>query len=288
MKKRGIHQLDAVIVTHADQDHAGGLQAVIEQIPVKHFIFNGTTSGKEKFDQLLDTVAQRQISPFAIQQGMIYRPDQETALYFISPERSEWIDPSEGVPVLENQNGESVVFVLEMSGVSMLFTGDMEAATEQDVLYDIQDGSLAYSFQLENQDAKMKVQKKGMGTSVLPEWMGRSAEIDQINVSSTSGSVSPLRTPRISIDVLKVAHHGSKTSSTEAWLQYWNPKAALISAGVNNTYGHPNPGVMSRLEAAGSQIYRTDQMGEVQIRVKDGKLETRYKLMQEDEDREGI
>ncbi|MBR2563517.1 MAG: ComEC/Rec2 family competence protein [Paenibacillus sp.] len=288
LKKRGIHQLDAVIVTHADQDHAGGLQAVIEQIPVKHFIFNGTTSGKEKFDQLLDTVAQRQISPFAIQQGMIYRPDQETALYFISPERSEWIDPSEGVPVLENQNGESVVFVLEMSGVSMLFTGDMEAATEQDVLYDIQDGSLAYSFQLENQDAKMKVQKKGMGTSVLPEWMGRSAEIDQINVSSTSGSVSPLRTPRISIDVLKVAHHGSKTSSTEAWLQYWNPKAALISAGVNNTYGHPNPGVMSRLEAAGSQIYRTDQMGEVQIRVKDGKLETRYKLMQEDEDREGI
>ncbi|WP_167350893.1 hypothetical protein [Paenibacillus amylolyticus] len=52
----------------------------------------------------------------------------------------------------------------------------------------------------------------------------------------------------------------------------------MISAGVNNTYGHPNPGVMERLEATGSDIYRTDQMGEVQMRVKDGKIDVRYKL----------
>ncbi|QZN75457.1 hypothetical protein [Paenibacillus sp. DR312] len=53
----------------------------------------------------------------------------------------------------------------------------------------------------------------------------------------------------------------------------------MISAGVNNTYGHPNPGVMERLEAAGSDIYRTDQMGEVQMRVKDGEIAIRYKLV---------
>lgn len=275
LKKRGIHQLDAVIVTHADQDHAGGLQAVLEQIPVKRFIFNGTTSGKEKFDQLLDTAVQRQIPLFAIHQGMTYKPDSETALYFISPER-RGPNPTGDVPVLENQNGGSVVFLLEMAGSSMLFTGDMEAATEQNVLYDIQDGSLANSFQ-------QGVQKSGRTVPdsetniVVPEWMGSLADNGRDHSSSTVVTVPRLQS-HLSIDVLKVAHHGSKTSSSEAWLQYWNAKVALISAGVNNTYGHPNPDVMKRLEAVGSQIYRTDQMGEVQMSVKDGEISVRYKL----------
>ncbi|PYY27521.1 ComE operon protein 3 [Paenibacillus illinoisensis] len=88
-----------------------------------------------------------------------------------------------------------------------------------------------------------------------------------------------LTTTRAVVDVLKVAHHGSKTSSTEAWLQYWSAQSAVISAGANNTYGHPNPGVLERLEAVGSQIYRTDQMGEIQMRIKDGKIDVRQKLI---------
>ncbi|MEI2280912.1 ComEC/Rec2 family competence protein [Paenibacillus polysaccharolyticus] len=275
LKKRGIHQLDAVIVTHADQDHAGGLQAVLEQISVKRFIFNGTTSGKEKFDQLLDTAVQRQIPLFATHQGMTYKPDSETALYFISPERSG-PNPTGDLPVLENQNGGSVVFLLEMAGTSMLFTGDMEAATEQDVLYDIQDGSLATSFQQDVQKSGRTVADSETNI-VVPEWMGSLAENGRDHRSSTVVTVPRLQS-HLSIDVLKVAHHGSKTSSSEAWLQYWNAKSALISAGVNNTYGHPNPGVMKRLEAVGSRIYRTDQMGEVQMSVKDGEISVRYKL----------
>ncbi|WP_342552141.1 ComEC/Rec2 family competence protein [Paenibacillus sp. FSL R7-0652] len=244
LKKRGIHQLDAVIATHADQDHAGGLQAVLEQIPVKRFMFNGTTSGKEKFDQLIHTAVERQIPLFAIRQGMIYKPDQETSLYFVSPDFSDELDDmSGGVPFHENQNAASVVFLLEMAGTSMLFTGDMDAAAEQDVLYAIQDGSLA------------------------------------VPMSDHTGQ--DFQGGGISIDILKVAHHGSKTSSSDAWLRYWNAKAALISAGVNNTYGHPNPGVMQRLEATGSRIYRTDQMGEVQMRVKDGRVDVRYKLTED-------
>nr|WP_282446229.1 ComEC/Rec2 family competence protein [Paenibacillus silvae] len=243
LKKRGIHQLDAVIATHADQDHAGGLQAVLEQIPVKRLMFNGTTSGKEKFDQLLDTATQRQIPLFAIRQGMAYKPDRETTLHFLSPEPDGLPDSSGEIPVYENQNAASVVFLLEMAGTSMLFTGDMDAATEQDVLYAIQDGSLA---------------EASMGLRPL-------------------SSSSP-----ISIDVLKAAHHGSKTSSSDAWLQYWNAKAALISAGVNNTYGHPNPEVMKRLEQEGSRIYRTDKMGEVQMKVKNGAVEVRYKLVKDE------
>ncbi|MCM3133918.1 ComEC/Rec2 family competence protein [Paenibacillus polysaccharolyticus] len=279
LKKRGIHQLDAVIVTHADQDHAGGLQAVLDQIPVKRLMFNGTTSGKEKFDQLLNTAIQRQIPLFAIHQGMTYQPDRETSLYFISPERNGPVNPSGGVPTLENQNGESVVFLLDMAGSSLLFTGDMEAATEQNILYDIQDGSMLASFQQGVQKSGRTVPNGETNIGVVPEWMDGIADNGRNHSSSTATSISRLQS-HISIDVLKVAHHGSKTSSSEAWLQYWNAKSALISAGVNNTYGHPNPGVMKRLEATGSQIYRTDQMGEVQVRVNDGKIDVRHKLIQ--------
>ncbi|CAM4235656.1 ComEC/Rec2 family competence protein [Paenibacillus xylanexedens] len=264
LKKRGIHQLDAVIVTHADQDHAGGLQAVLEQIPVKRFMFNGTTSGKDNFDKLLDTAMERKIPLYAIQQGMSYKAGKETILHFIAPDLAHMdVNESDNLPVSEHQNHDSVVFLLEMAGASMLFTGDMDAAAEQDLLYMIQDGSLAAQFAQKGADI-------GVTEGVVQRVLTRPLQIDSNDASAAS----------VSIDVLKVAHHGSKTSSTEAWLQYWNAKTAVISAGVNNTYGHPNPGVMERLEATGSDIYRTDQMGEVQMRVKDGKIDVRYKLVE--------
>ncbi|WP_339178097.1 ComEC/Rec2 family competence protein [Paenibacillus sp. FSL R5-0701] len=263
LKKRGIHQLDAVIVTHADQDHAGGLQAVLEQIPVKRFMFNGTTSGKENFDKLLNTAMERKIPLYAIQQGMSYKADKETSLHFIAPDLAHMdVNVSSSLPVSEHQNHDSVVFLLEMAGASMLFTGDMDAAAEQDLLYMIQDGSLAAQFEHKGADI-------GVTEGVVQRVLTRPLQVDSKDASAAAS---------VSIDVLKVAHHGSKTSSTEAWLQYWSAKTAVISAGVNNTYGHPNPGVMERLEATGSDIYRTDQMGEVQIRVKDGKIDIRYKL----------
>ena len=61
--------------------------------------------------------------------------------------------------------------------------------------------------------------------------------------------------------VLKVAHHGSRTSSTPALLAAVRPSVALVSVGARNRYGHPDAGVLARLAAAGADIYRTDQHG---------------------------
>ncbi len=71
--------------------------------------------------------------------------------------------------------------------------------------------------------------------------------------------------------VLKVAHHGSNTSTTPRFLDAVNPAIAIISAGKDNPYGHPAPAVMERLEAAvGAQnVYRTDSQGDVEV-VSDG------------------
>lgn len=73
--------------------------------------------------------------------------------------------------------------------------------------------------------------------------------------------------PPGSISVMKVAHHGSRYSTGEEWLQYWNPLSAVASAGATNSYGHPHPDVLSRLTQAETAVWRTDRDGEVRFRV---------------------
>lgn len=65
--------------------------------------------------------------------------------------------------------------------------------------------------------------------------------------------------------VLKVAHHGSMSSSSQAILDLVNPKIALIGVGKNNLHGHPNKEVIERIENYGAKIYRTDNNGEISI-----------------------
>ena len=62
-------------------------------------------------------------------------------------------------------------------------------------------------------------------------------------------------------DILKVAHHGSKNSTSEDFLRITKPKIAIISCGKANRYGHPHKEVLERLKAGGSQIRRTDEEG---------------------------
>jgi len=64
-------------------------------------------------------------------------------------------------------------------------------------------------------------------------------------------------------DILKVAHHGSKTSSTKEFLEAVKPNTAVIGVGKNNNFGHPNKSVLERLKRLGCRIYRTDESGEI-------------------------
>ena len=73
------------------------------------------------------------------------------------------------------------------------------------------------------------------------------------------------------IDVLKVGHHGSKTSSDKKFIDEIKPKYSIISVGKNNRYGHPNKEVLDTLND--SKIYRTDQDGSIMFRIKKDKLQ---------------
>jgi competence protein ComEC len=70
------------------------------------------------------------------------------------------------------------------------------------------------------------------------------------------------------VDVLKVGHHGSSTSTTPTFLERVAPQAAVISVGRGNRYGHPAPEVMARLEAMGVRIHRTDRDGTLTVRAR--------------------
>ena len=75
-------------------------------------------------------------------------------------------------------------------------------------------------------------------------------------------------------DILKVAHHGSKTSSIVEFLEIVKPQIALIGVGESNKFGHPSETVIDRLKVMNAEIYRTDEDGEIDIYVaRDGKIE---------------
>lgn len=74
-------------------------------------------------------------------------------------------------------------------------------------------------------------------------------------------------TKNLKSTILKVAHHGSKSSSTQEFLDAVAPKIALIGVGSNNKFGHPNDEVLERLIKLNCRIYRTDECGEISILI---------------------
>jgi competence protein ComEC len=123
-----------------------------------------------------------------------------------------------------------------------------------------------------------------------PDWERRRVRNDDsVVLEVVYGDVAMLLTGDISADieravvprltparirVLKVAHHGSRTSSSPALLESWRPQFAVISCGRGNRFGHPTPEVLHRLAAIGATILRTDLDGQIELET-DGRLVVR-------------
>lgn len=80
----------------------------------------------------------------------------------------------------------------------------------------------------------------------------------------------------IDCEVLKIGHHGSKTSSSEAFLKAVSPDIAIIQAGEKNRYGHPNKAVLERLAAASAKIFRTDTDGAIIMKSNGRNISVEY------------
>lgn len=83
-----------------------------------------------------------------------------------------------------------------------------------------------------------------------------------------AGIVEEAQWPVGDVDILKVGHHGSDTSSSQEFIERIQPEIAIISVGVENDYGHPSTFVIDRLIRAGAQVFRTDLDGSIRVKTK--------------------
>ncbi|MBU6145621.1 MAG: DNA internalization-related competence protein ComEC/Rec2 [Paenibacillaceae bacterium] len=208
LMQRGIKKLDAVVLTHADADHFGGVRALLGRIRIGVVYFNGTVKNTPLFTETMRELLRMGIPIVPLHAGEPLVLDDSVSASVLHPP-----DPdatSLRPAVVEQQNSASIVLLLRAYASTFLFAGDI--GTEEEA----------------------RIQ----------------------GIANTR------------VDVLKVAHHGSRTSTSEHWLQQWRPRFGVISAGVSNRYGHPHDDVLERLTAHRVRVLRTDVHGEVQFRVR--------------------
>lgn len=206
----GVLKLDYIFLTHAHDDHAGGVKGILTKIPV-----GAIGIGHEGAGDYLQTFGTGELGKIK----KLLVPLQEGSSIELDGVRIDILYSPESRKVQESQlqatgNEFSNLIRVSYGGASFLFTGDLVAEQEQQVLAN--------------------------GT----------------NVAST---------------VLKVGHHGSRTSSSQEFLTAVNPGWAVISCGYNNSFGHPHKEILNRLTSCTkAEILRTDQQGAIVFRT-DGK-----------------
>jgi competence protein ComEC len=214
--KNGVGHLDLVVMSHAHDDHIGGLVAVFENIPVRAFMEYPPGEKSDKYIRLKELVLEKGIKNVYAYSGLSYRVGRDVRLDVVYPD-AEGAQPEALFD--RGDNNRSLVILLRYRDAAVLFTGDIEADVEK---------------------------------HLLKSW-------------------------NLPINILKVAHHGSNTSSSDEWLEVLRPQLAVIQVG-ENTFGHPSPEVLQRLENRGSKVLRNDHHGAIIARYTGRKWRIRWMI----------
>ncbi|MBI3670928.1 MAG: DNA internalization-related competence protein ComEC/Rec2 [Acidobacteria bacterium] len=195
---RGLKRLDVVALTHAHQDHLGGLAAVLENFRVGE-LWVGRDVASSAFRALLEVARERGVR-------VVHHTRAEGFAWDGVAGQVLWPDTPDEVQTAKNN--DSLVLRLVHGRVALLLPGDIEGPVEREL----------------------------------------------------AAEGVPLRA-----EFLKVAHHGSKTSTNTDWLAGVAPRLAAISVGETNPFGHPHPDLLERLRAADARVLRTDRDGAITV-----------------------
>ncbi len=197
----GVEKIDLWIGTHAHADHIGGIQYIMEHLPVEEIVLSDLPDSMvpttKVYTGMLEEMEKQGKTITSARPGDTYDLGGGAVLTILGPTQT-----------YDDLNDTSVMSRLDFGETSFLFSGDAETPVEEDLL-------------------------------------------------ATGGNFQA--------DVLDVAHHGSDTSSSNRWLQTVDPDVAVISVGEGNSYGHPSNQTLQRLQALGTEVYRTDLNGVVTI-----------------------
>lgn len=209
LKSQGASYLDAVFVTHPDEDHCNGIKELLEEgegqgITVRHLVLPDISENarNENYLELVKASEEARIPVSYISRGQMIKSGN-LSIKCLHPSA----EYTSGEP-----NEYSIVLGLIWRDFSAILTGDVEENGERQLIQKLE----------ETPDFK-------------------------------------------EITVLKVAHHGSKYSTDDDFLQVVHPYFSVISAGRNNKYGHPHRELLQRLEKEGSLVYETSKSGAVTI-----------------------
>ncbi len=208
LKYYGRNSVDAVFLSHSDEDHVNGFLELAENPDMGIEIGQVFVSGQEGEEPALEKICQRMnqcnIPVKKLVEGDLIKTKDSTFTCYHPDREYESETPNDLSLSILFQHGDFKVF----------FVGDLEAEGEENILEE--------------------------------------------------------NLPSLHVDVLKVGHHGSKTSSTPAFLSWVDPKMAVISAGKNNRYGHPARVTLQNLEAQGIPYYSLMETGALEYFQKEG------------------
>jgi competence protein ComEC len=201
---RSIKHLDVVVMTHAHEDHMGGMGAVLKNFKPRELWIGAVQESPEWTS----------VRAAALRLHIAIRPLRQCAPFAFGGTTVHILAPAPDYqPEEKPRNDDSLVMQIGFGATSFLLAGDMEKKIEEELFH--------------------------------------------------AGMLSRA-------DVLKVGHHGSRTSSTQDLLDTVHPAFGVISAGFENSYGHPHPLTMEVLRERHVAVYRTDERGLVTI-VSDGR-----------------
>jgi competence protein ComEC len=217
-------QIDLMIASHADKDHIGGLITVLQGYWVKSVWMNPWSKDTADFKAFVELVLGRNNRV-----GEVVFPFQG----------QQWSLTKRVNVKIVSPRVEEVRETLNKQQNTETWLWDVLQLREESGV-DHNDRSIAVILQVGQVDF--------MFTGDI--------EADREQALVDQGVI-------IGVEVLKVAHHGAKTSTTEVFLNKARPEISLLSSGKNNNYGHPNSKVLEKLTKIGSKILRTDEQGKI-------------------------
>ena len=243
LKYHGIKKINAVFLSHADEDHVNG---AIELLQNKNAwgievgdVFVTKQMMDDDSDMMRNLLSQCNTSEISKPGNPSMRYMQSGIIFTSGDTKLLCLHPAPDY-IPEDPNSASECFLVtfgDKAKTTLLLTGDVQETGETALTQNL--------------------------TDVL---YGRYPNAFNGAVTDSIAGSTP------SVDILVVSHHGSSHSTTDEFLNVANPRLAIISCGENNRYGHPHTETLDRLKKHGAHILRTDTSGQITIYIKNNKL----------------
>ena len=270
LKYQGASQIKAVFVSHADSDHYNGIaelleQAELEGIRVENLVLTDIADEcrSEGYEELVELAGQNGITVQLLHEGQQL---QDGELLF------QCLHPSKGYRA-EDLNETSMVLLVTYREFSMLLTGDVQGAGEEHLTQELQDWKEPGVTQMQDviriSGEEESMEEESMEEESIEEQSIEDERIEeQIEEKRPQNKMGANHT-ETELTILKVAHHGSKNSTSEEFLKAANPKLAIISCGEGNRYGHPHEETLERLDKVDVPWFCTKDYGAITVTVDD-------------------